>query len=360
MISSEKRIIFAEKLLTMTNIWNYLCDEITKDKNDNLKEDSFQKRMSLFFQSGLFWSSLTDNLREQYKIDFAHTKGYADIVLLKNGQLEIIIELKKPNHVQDTDNVRQLADYMKITRCKLGIYLGEKMELYFNESNDHDPILAVSLEFVKDNKAGLEILELLKNQDFSSERLIAYCQKQLLLQRAAAHWLSAEGRAELIQYMLEKSGLSAEDRDSLERLISIEITDTALKQKGKASRGGKKDATDHEAKGHNNTLYSFDNEKFISKRSFAFQAIKRIVDTYPHTTFEEIHQLVRAKSFIAKKSDWERMTIDQKGRFCDNDDEILTDGNGEAFLVSDQWTKHKIETQIVPICQHFQWKVYRK
>lgn len=249
---------------------------------------------------------------------------------------------------------------MKITRCKIGIYLGEKMELYFNESNENDPILAASIEFVKDNKAGQEILDLLKNQNFSSDRLISYCKKQIMLQRAVAYWLSVEGKAELVQYMLEKSGLLVEDREQLESLISIEVTDSSFKQKIKATKGSKKDATEHEAKGHNNTLYSFDNENFISKRSFAFQTIKRIVDAYPQTKFEDIQSLIRAKKFIAKKSDWENMTIDQKGRFCDNEDGILTDANGVDFLVSDQWTKGKIETQIVPICEHFQWKVYRK
>lgn len=349
-----------QKNRNMMKIWNCLCDEINKDKKDNLKEIPFQERISLFFQSTLYWSSFTDELRQQYKIEFAHTKGFADIVLLKNGQLEIIIELKKPNHTQDADNIRQLTDYMKITRCKMGIYLGEKMELYLNESNEHDPMLAISLEFTKDNEAGKELLEHLKNQDYSSEKLISYCKKQLKLQHAVSHWLSLPGKEELVNYMMEKSGLTESDKKSFENLISIEITNVTVKKKKKSTAKVNKDAAEHEAKGHNNTQYSFDNEKFMSKRSFAFQTIKRIVDTYPQMTFDEIQGLIRANAFIAKMSDWENMTIDQKGRFCDNENEILKDGNGEKFLVSDQWTKDKIEAQIVPICQHFQWKVYRK
>lgn len=90
-------------------IWSHLCDEIAKDKNKNLGEADFQQRISLFFQSALYWSSINDELREQYPIDFAHTKGRADIVLLKDNKIEVIIELKKPNHVQDSNNDRQMA-----------------------------------------------------------------------------------------------------------------------------------------------------------------------------------------------------------------------------------------------------------
>lgn len=70
---------------TDMKVWNNLCDEISKDKYKDLKENAFQKRISLFFQSALYWSSINDELREQYQIDFAHTKGRADIVLLKEN-----------------------------------------------------------------------------------------------------------------------------------------------------------------------------------------------------------------------------------------------------------------------------------
>jgi len=88
--------------------------------------------------------------------------------------------------------------------------------------------------------------------------------------------------------------------------------------------------------------------------------IKRVVETQPKISFDEILALNHSKVFIRKKSEWEEMTIDQKSRYCDNEDEILKDGNGTEFLVTDQWTKDRIEKQIVAICKHFQWKVYRK
>lgn len=117
---------------------------------------------------------------------------------------------------------------------------------------------------------------------------------------------------------------------------------------------------EHEAKPHDSMLYSLDNENFLSKRAFAFQVIRQVVETHPQMTFEEILALNSSKVFIRKKSEWENMTIDQKSRYCDNEDEILHDANGVEFLVTDQWTKAKIEKQIVTICEHFQWKVYRK
>lgn len=341
-------------------VWNCLCDEIAKDKNKDLKEDAFQKRISLFFQSALYWSSINDELREQYKIDFAHTKGRADIVLLKDNKLEIIIELKKPNHVQDAENVRQLSDYMKVKNCLFGIYLGEKLELYFNEPyNNHDPKLVTSIAFVKDSKLGKELLDLLQNINFSDERLKDYCVKQIKLHNTMAKWLSPQGKKEILDFVIQQSHLNEEEAELLRGLISINVTDmTNTASEQKSSKG--KSEKEHEAKPHDSMTYSLDNENFLSKRAFAFQVIKQVVETHPQMSFQDILSLGRSKVFIRRKSEWENMTIDQKSRYCDNKEEILKDSNGVEFLVSDQWTKDRIEKQIVSICAHFQWKVYRK
>lgn len=343
-------------------VWNNLCDEITNDEKDNLHESDFQKRISLFIQGALFWSSFTDNLREQYKIEFAHTKGFTDIVLLKDGQLQVIIELKKPNHVQDADNIRQLTDYMKVKRCPYGIYIGEKLDLFFDELNELEPVLVISIAFTKDNEAGKELLDLLKYVNFSSEAFMAYCKKQLQLHRAAQHWISQQGKDELYHFMLEKAELQNDDFEAFKKIQGLNVIDlSAIQDKKETTRGRKNENNSHQAKPHNNTQYSLDNEHFLSKRSFAFNVIKKIVDTHPEMTVKEIQGLIRQKSFITKKSDWETKSIDQKSRFCDKEEEeILTDANGEDFLVSDQWTQTRVETQIIPICQHFQWKVYRK
>lgn len=341
-------------------VWNYLCDEIAKDKSKDLKEDAFQKRISLFFQSALYWSSINDELREQYKIDFAHTKGRADIVLLKDNKIEIIIELKKPNHVQDAENIRQLADYMKVKSCLFGVYLGEKLELYFNEPyNNQEPKLVTSIAFVKDSKQGKELLDLLQNINFSAEALKTYCEKQIKLHEIMGRWLSPQGKRELLDYIIRQSNLDENGAEMLRELVDIKVVDlTANASQKKTSEA--KNEKEHEAKPHDSMLYSLDNENFLSKRAFAFHVIRQVVENYPHMTFEEILALNRSKVFIRKKSEWETMTIDQKSRYCDNEDEILHDANGVEFLVTDQWTKEKIERQIVAICKHFQWKVYRK
>lgn len=339
-------------------VWNNLCDEIAIDKGNKMKEDAFQKRISLFFQSALFWSSFTDDLREQYKIGFAHTKGFADIVLMKNGCPEIIIELKKPNNVQDADNIKQLTDYMKITRCLFGIYLGEKIDLFYDDYkvNREDPILATSIAFEKDNELGEKLLSLLKNNTYSSEKLADFCQSQIKIRSVLNHWLSQQGIDEIYNFILKKSYLADEEMDNLKMLLKVNVT-SASSQKEKPKNNS---SSANIAKAHDSTLYSLDNEKFMSKRAFAFSVIKKVVDDFPQTTVKDIQKLLNSKVFVTKKVDWEKMSIDARGRYCDKEDELLTDGEGTEFLVSDQWTKDRVEMKILAICKHFQWKVYRK
>ena len=173
-------------------------------------------------------------------------------------------------------------------------------------------------------------------------------------------WTSPNGKKEILDYIIKHSNLQESYIESLTKMINIRITD--LSKADTYTNGSKttKKAKAHEAKPHDNMQYSLDNETFLSKRAFAFQVIKKITEDYPSITFDEISSLTHSKTIVRKKSDWEELSYDQKARYCDNDDEILEDANGVEFLVTDQWTKEKIEKKLIEICHHFQWKVYRK
>lgn len=343
-------------------IWNFLCDVIAEGKKNNWAEDAFQEKISHFIETALYWSSITNSIRVQYFIGFAHTKGRADIVLVNESQhIEVIIELKRPNHFQKEDDVRQLFDYMKVSNCLFGLYIGEKLELYYNEpSNIQNPKLVSSIVFTKNNTCGKELLDLLVKPAYSVEKLEKYCERQIELQKVVKYWTSPKGKKELLDFVVMKSNLDESCMGGLHGMMDIKVVDLSSCDSSENVFCSKK-TNGHEAKPHDNTMYSLDNDKFLSKRAFAFYVIKRMTEQNPSMTFEDISLLVKNKSsIIRKKTEWELLSLDARSRYCDNEDEILMAADGVEFLVSDQWTKKKIEDIIISICNRFQWKVYTK
>lgn len=343
--------------------WNYLCDAVAEGKRRKIKEDEFQKIMGKFFEGVLYWSSIKKTMREQYVVGFAHTKGLVDIALLNDRQQpEVIIELKRPNHNQRQDDVKQLWDYMKITGCLFGIYIGEKLELYYDELyNRTEPKLVVALSFTKENLCGDAVLGMLEYTAYSREKLDRYCKNMLTVQMAVNHWMSPKGKKEILDFVVKQSKIEEDCVDILRGLIDIDVVD--LSGAGNACIGTSKSCQDesaHEAKPHDNTLYSLDNEIFLSKRAFAFQVVKKITEDYPNMSYDKILSLFNSKTVIRKKEEWEKLSPDSKSRYCDKENQILKASDGMEFLVSDQWTKKKIDSIIKGICDHFQWKYYTK
>lgn len=166
---------------------------------------------------------------------------------------------------------------MKITDCLFGIYIGEKLELYYNGLyNRMEPKLVVALSFTKENLCGDTILKLLEKNDYSREKLEHYCNNMLTVQMAVNYWMSPKGKKEILDFVVKQSKIEEDCVDILRGLIDIDVVD--LSGAGNVGKGKSKSCqyeSVHEAKPHDNTLYSLDNEKFLSKRAFAFQVVKK-------------------------------------------------------------------------------------
>ena len=112
--------------------WNKLCEEVKNAKRANLSEADFESKIYTFIQVWLEWSEKYSAIERQYEIKIGTTTVYSDIVLFYDGVAEIVLELKKPNHIKADKDITQLSSYMKALQCNFGLYLGEILELYYN------------------------------------------------------------------------------------------------------------------------------------------------------------------------------------------------------------------------------------
>ena len=206
-------------------IWNRLCDKV--NKKINVSEGRFEKEIALEFLGALNWSEYYDNLKEQYQIDVHGDKWIPDFALFAEGKDEpdIIVELKKPTHRQRSKDRRQITTYMKLVDCRFGLYFGEKLELFYL---DYEPEKRVSksvlsVDFIKNDKNGQQLIDLLKYDSYDRSKLRTFCENRIKLDEVCRYWCSDEGLEKLYDFIMEHSALPASMNDSLLSSLDIAI-----------------------------------------------------------------------------------------------------------------------------------------
>ncbi len=207
-------------------IWNRLCDKV--NKKINVSEGRFEKEIVLEFLGALNWSEYYDNLEEQYQIDVHGDKWIPDFALFAEGKEEpdIIVELKKPTHKQRSKDRRQITTYMKLVDCRFGLYFGEKLELFYLDYEPEKRISksVLSVDFVKNDKNGKRLIDLLKYDSYDRNKLRSFCENQLKLDEICNHWCSVEGIDELYSFILKQSQLPTSMADLLRMSLDISVS----------------------------------------------------------------------------------------------------------------------------------------
>lgn len=207
-------------------IWNRLCEKV--NKKINVSEGRFEKEIVLEFLGALNWSEYYDNLEEQYQIDVHGDKWIPDFALFADGNEEpdIIVELKKPSHKQRSKDRRQIATYMKLVDCRFGLYFGEKLELFFLDCEQEKRISksVLSVDFVKNDKNGKRLIDLLKYDSYDRDKLRSFCENQIKLDEVCRYWCSDDGVDKLYSFILKQSQLPASTEDLLRLSLDISVS----------------------------------------------------------------------------------------------------------------------------------------
>lgn len=132
----------------------------------------------------LGWKKSRGEIVSQYPVQTGHETKYADVVVLKDGIEQFVIELKRPNHVLSEDDEKQLFSYMRLLRHQVffGLYVGEKIYLYYDDVDLHGfPEQVFSVDICENNPDGLKFVELFSKESFSVDALLNFCKKQKTL-----------------------------------------------------------------------------------------------------------------------------------------------------------------------------------
>ena len=154
----------------MNNIenWNRIC-ELHKDYRFK-EEYEIQRLWEKIFEQYFHYNSLDNEIASHGSLQIgSRDKVIPDILLRKNNNNLVIIELKRGNAVSSESYKNQLFSYLKQFKLSLGILITSKIEVFvYDYSQDDNNQKSIEIEFTKDNSLGEQFMSLFDkvNLDF--------------------------------------------------------------------------------------------------------------------------------------------------------------------------------------------------
>ena len=281
----------------MNENWPEIVESLLPYFKVNSREDDYQREIENCLKY-LGWKKTNGTMRSQLSLPIGSSNAIRpDVVLLKDDNPVLPIEIKRPLNVHSGRQENQLMSYMRQLRLNVGLLIGEKIELYYDVPYDgENPVCVFSSEINRDDAGGSVICDLLEYKRFSSDELEKFCKEQYnkimarnnLHQRLNEFLSEDNGVNNVISLLKEK--FAAEGFD--DNVINEEFANIVLNVSFRNSESvsvRKKYGNDKVAV-KDKSGYSFDGINFYGKRRFVLEVIRRYIKDHPDIRFEELER----------------------------------------------------------------------
>lgn len=346
----------------MSDNWIEIHDILRYCITNKVLEAYYQHEVENCFKI-LGWRKANDTLLSRISIPIGST-GYIqpDIVLqhrTADGAITpvVAIEIKRPDNIKNERQEAQLFSYMRQMRLNYGLYIGEKIQFFYDVPDNHDkpvPVMTVSIDMNDPN--GDMLCQLFDYDQFNLSRLESFCKEQLdreneknrLSERFSAITNSPDASIkEILKAFLISEGFSEDVIISYLKdfTISIRKLQETLPTKSPITQIPVSPSRNIDVAGHDRTKFSFDGGKmFYSKRGFVLEVVKHYVSTHPGITFSELESVFYPKIHGSSRGvikryeevlEMIRHSEDVKRRYFIDDIIMLQDGS--KIVVNNQW-----------------------
>ena len=335
-----------------SDIWNEICFELKTCIHNNVLEKEYENAICNCMVL-LGWKKFRGEIITQYPIQTGHENKYADIVVLQGDVERFVIEVKRPGHVLQEEDERQLFSYMRLLKHQVafGLYVGDKIRLYYDDiSSWQFPEQVFSVEIEENNEDGLKFVELFSKESFNVQALVDFCkeQKDIFQKRKQVQdeveKLLMDTNGQLFKDALKKKYLNEGYSDEWAELVLNQITlvvSSKIERKQEVVPSLSVTYSLEPVKpvnNHDKTKYGFLGSGPLPKRKFVWNVVKHFVDENPKTYAEY------AKIFNALKPDsqgvvrtYDSLSRMQMIRYFTKEHECLRSIDGIKFVVCNQW-----------------------
>ena len=345
-------IIFAYKNRNMNDIWNEICFELRACIQNNVLEKEYENAVCNCLVL-LGWKKFKGEIVTQYPIQAGHENKYADIVVLQDNVEQFVIEIKRPSHILQENDERQLFSYMRLLKHQVifGLYVGDKIRLYYDDTTSQQlPEQVFSVDIEENNADGIKFIELFSKDSFNVESLTDFCKEQRKvfqerkqIQDEVCRILS-DTTGQLFKNALKEKylgeGRSNDWVDSVLDQINLTITH-AIKRTNEINVITPLQYTpkiEQSITAHDKTKYGFLGSRPMSKRKFVLNVVKHFVTENPksYAEFSKIFNALKPDAQGVIKP-YNSLQTNQYRNYFIGEGECLKSEDGIKFVVCNQW-----------------------
>ena len=159
----------------MKDLWNEISYYLSKCKERNSLEKDYENTI-VHCLTLLGWKQSLGDINTQCPVQVGHETKLADIVVSSEGVEQFVIEVKRPEHIISSKDEQQLFSYMRVRKFQFGLYIGEEIRLYYDDSPSAEITEpAFIVDITKDNSDGEQFVELFSKRSFCVENLKEFC-----------------------------------------------------------------------------------------------------------------------------------------------------------------------------------------
>lgn len=347
----------------MNEIWPEIVEALLPYFASDVAESTYQEKIEECLRY-LGWKKTNGTMQSQYVLPIGNNNTVRpDIVLFKpNIESPMLpIEVKRPSNVQCERQVTQLMTYVRQLNLKVGLYVGEKIQLYYNSDNgDFTNVFTAKIQ--REDANGSVLCNLLAFSDFDLDKLEDFCKAQYQqiqardnLHRRITEFFSESDAVQNVLSLLKDKFVAEgfdvkaveEEFTHLNIVISYRNDNVAPLQQMEPiqTHADVLHQATHTKSTRDYTKFSFNGSAFYNKREFVLEVIRHYVREHPNITYsdlqkqfpDELHKsfgVVRLMSDISQKM---VLRPDLKKRYFLKPEEIIVLSGRTQVVVTNQW-----------------------
>ena len=221
----------------MQEKWKSFVYPLIEDRKQDVEEEPYH----LHIENQLIplgWAPWRNEIKHKPNLRIGNRKSIQpDILVAIDGEEQFVIEVKRPNHVQQAENIEQLESYMRQLKLKVGIYIGERMEIFYDQPDSRHVVSVLQIPLLLDEKRGSRFVELFSKDNFSKEAIVNFCEERIKeMQRQASlnkikESLIADAQTQITEslkpYLQDKYGDSFSEEEIKAMLTTIKFIATS-------------------------------------------------------------------------------------------------------------------------------------
>lgn len=343
----------------MQEIWKNFVYYLIDAQKRNVEEEEYHSLVEKQLQL-LGWAPYLGEISHKQNIPIGNNKHIQpDILIKKDNDVQFVIEVKRPVHKFTERERQQLESYMRQLKVRVGIYVGDHIEVMYDTPKSKDAISVLKVSLDLDDRHGDEFTDLFSKSNFSKESIEKFCEERLeeLKRQANLQKIKESLIADANNQIANSLAITLSDKyaetfskDEIKKMLSTLSFSISQSDVTSLSTSQLQEDDTHNKVGRINldlTRYSLNGGQYVRKNQFVYNVVATYLKQHPNATFAELEDVFKPElqgSYgVIRTMDFIRQKNYSGRRFYTKEDEILHSGDGIDFTVSSEWSVGNID-----------------